>query len=195
MTNLSHSKRNNLYKQCGDVKVVFIDEISMVGCHILNKIDQCLQEIFGCKKVFGGHHVVASGDFYQMKPVKNTYIFKNPGSGYSALARSTWTDHFKIFTLVEIMRKHDEKEFCEVLNRLQKSQCMQADHDLFQSCIVDKNPAKYNPYVRHIYAFRNATDKHNEEIFDKAKEYKKVVKSQDFLIGNHSQSELTKCLM
>ena len=53
----------------------------------------------------------------------------------------------------------------------------------------------YNPYVRHIYPFRNATDKHNEEIFDKAKEYKEIVESQDFLIGTHSHEELTKCLM
>ena len=49
-----------------------------------------------------------------MKSVKDTYICKNPDSGYSSLATNTWTDHFKIFTLVEIMRQHDEKEFCEV---------------------------------------------------------------------------------
>ena len=96
LSNLSHSERNNLYKQYGDVKVVFIDEISMVGYHIFNKIDQCLQEIFGCKKVFGGHHVVVIGDFYQMKAVKDTYIFKNPDSSYSEFATNTWTDHFKI---------------------------------------------------------------------------------------------------
>ena len=75
LSNLSHMERNNLYKQYGGVKVVHIDDISMVGCCIFNKIDQHLQEIFGCKKVFGGHHVVAIGDFYQMKPVKDTYIF------------------------------------------------------------------------------------------------------------------------
>ena len=76
LSNLSHSERNNLYKQYGDVKVVFIDEISVVGCRIFNKIDQCLQEIFGCKKVFGGHHVVAIGDFYHMKPIKDTTYLK-----------------------------------------------------------------------------------------------------------------------
>ena len=75
------------------------------------------------------------------------------------------------------MRQCDEKEFCEVLNRLRKARCTQVDHDLFQSCIVTKNSTKYNPYVRHIYPFRNATDKHNEEIFDKAKEYKEIVES------------------
>ena len=53
---------------------------------------------------------------------------------YSALATNTWTDHFKIFTLVEIMRC-DEKEFCEVLNRLRKAHCTQANHELFQPCI------------------------------------------------------------
>ena len=34
LSNLSHSERNTLYKQYADVKVVFIYEISMVGCHI-----------------------------------------------------------------------------------------------------------------------------------------------------------------
>ena len=147
MCNLSHGERN---KQYGDVKVLFIDEISMTGCCIFNKIDQHLQEIFGCEKVFSGCHVVAISDFYQMKPVKDTYIFKNPDSGYSALATNTWTDHFIIFTLVEIMRQCDEKECCEVLNRLRKAQCTQANQDLFQSCIVDKNSTKFNSYVRHI---------------------------------------------
>ena len=85
LSTLSHSERNNMYKQYADVKVVFIDEISMVGCCIFNKIDQCLQEIFGCKKVFGGHHIVAIGDFYQMKPTNDTYIFENPDGSYSAL--------------------------------------------------------------------------------------------------------------
>ena len=76
-----------------------------------------------------------------------------------------------------------------------KSPITQADHDLFQSCIVEKNSTKYNPYVRHVYPFRNATDKHNEEIFDKAKEDKVIVESHNFLIGTHSHEELTKCLM
>ena len=70
LSNPSHSERNNLYKQYCDMKVVFTDEISMVGCHICNKIDQHLQDMFGCKKVFGCCHVVAVGDLYQMKPVK-----------------------------------------------------------------------------------------------------------------------------
>ena len=120
LSNLSHSERNNLYQQYGNVKVVFIDKMSVVGCHIFNKIDQCIQEIFGSEKVVGGCHVFPFGDFYQMKPVKDTYIFTNPDSSYSALATNTWTDHFKTFTLVEMMRQCDEKEFCEVLNRLKK---------------------------------------------------------------------------
>ena len=35
----------------------------------------------------------------------------------------------------------------------------------------------------------------NEETFDKAKEYKEIVESQDFLIGTLSYEELAKCLM
>lgn len=44
------------------LKVIFIDEISMVGKKMFNFINQ---EIMGCCKVFGGISVVAFGDLYQ----------------------------------------------------------------------------------------------------------------------------------
>ena len=73
------------------------------------------------------------------------------------------------------MRQCDEKEFCDVLNRPRKAQCTQVNHDLFQSRIVDKNSTEYNPYVRHIYPFRNATDKHSEEFLIKPKSIKRLL--------------------
>ena len=58
-----------------NVTHIFIDEISMVGSTLAEYANIRLQEIFDCKKPFGGKHVIAIGDFYQMKPVMDdTYL-------------------------------------------------------------------------------------------------------------------------
>ena len=59
------------------LKVVFIDEISMVGQKMFNFINLRLQEIMGTTKPFGGISVIAFGDLYQLKPVMDRWIFSS----------------------------------------------------------------------------------------------------------------------
>ena len=68
-TPLSHNERNTLHSHLRNVKFVLIDEISMVGARLFEKCNLCLRDIFGTKKPFRNKHVIAIGDFYQMKPV------------------------------------------------------------------------------------------------------------------------------
>ena len=78
--------RNQLFSKYRDVKFIFIDEISMVGSLMFNKADIGLRQLFDCNKFFGGLNVIAIGDFYQMHPVQDCYVFKNPGFSYECLA-------------------------------------------------------------------------------------------------------------
>ena len=105
LTPLSHNERNTLHSHLRNVKFIVIDEISMVGSRLFEKCNLHLQDIFGTKKPFGNKNVIAIGDFYQMKPVLNSYVFKNSGRVYRALAPNLWCDHFQIFSLEEIMRQ------------------------------------------------------------------------------------------
>ena len=92
---------------------------------------------------------MAIGDFYQMKPVMDGYIFKNSGKCYTALAPNVWSDNFNIYSLVEIMHQKEEKKFCEILNRLHKVQCTEEDNRIFESQIVKKYSPEYK-YKAHI---------------------------------------------
>ena len=59
------------------LKIVFIDEISMVGKRMFNFINLRLQEIMGYVQPFGGVFVIAFGDLYQLKPVMDSWIFSD----------------------------------------------------------------------------------------------------------------------
>ena len=76
LTPLTNDQRNSLQSHLMHVSHIFIDEVSMDGSTLSEYANIRLQEIFDCKKPFGGKHVIAIGDFYQMKPVMDGYIFK-----------------------------------------------------------------------------------------------------------------------
>ena len=168
---------------------IFIDEISMVGSTLAEYANIRLQEIFDCKKPFGGKHVIAIGNFYQMKPVMDGYIFKSSGKRYTALAPNVWCDNFKIYSLTEIMHQKEEKNFCEILNHLCKGQCTEEDDKVFQSCIVKKDSPDYKFNVRHIFPFANAVAAHNQKIFLQIHECNVTIEVQDVVCGNPNEEE------
>ena len=86
-------------------QVLFLEEVSMIGRGIFKKVNQQLQQIFGTMKPFGNLHVIAIGDFYQMAPVHDTYIFSENYNTDTpeVLAPNLWTSNFHIYSLTEIM--------------------------------------------------------------------------------------------
>jgi len=102
---LTSDKLNALQCQLRHVKLLIIDEISMVGNRMFSLIDQRLQQIKGCTQIFGGISVLAVGDLYQLKPVFDGWIFKNLSREYGPLAVNLWRDNFHIFELQQVMRQ------------------------------------------------------------------------------------------
>jgi hypothetical protein len=96
-----------------NLKVLIIDEISMVGAGMLSFINQRLQEVKGNKLPFGGVHVLFCGDLFQLPPVMDAWCFNQPkpdSSALSALAPNIWRDTVCLFELTEIMRQEDRGE-------------------------------------------------------------------------------------
>ena len=195
MDRLSHAERNMLFSKYINVKLVLFDEISMIGCQLFNKANDRLQDIFDSKKPFGGKHVIAIGDFYQMRPVKDIFIFKNPETDYQPLASNLWTTYFYIFSLTEIMHQQKEKEFCAALNRLRKAECTDEDNRLFESRIVDVSSSHYNQNIQHIYPFHFITAQHNKNNFMSSNNEKITIHAKDTICNNPSSEELAKCLL
>ena len=67
-----------------DVHTIIINEMSMVSYETLEFIHQRLTEIKGTDDTevyFGGLNIIAIGDFYQLSPVRDRFVFQN-GRGY-----------------------------------------------------------------------------------------------------------------
>ena len=86
---LDCSQLNTLRCQVGGVKLIFLDEISMVGNAMFTV--QINNRLKGRVLLFGGVSIIAIGDLFQLQPVMDGYIFKDvDNSEDSILAQNLW---------------------------------------------------------------------------------------------------------
>ena len=76
-TLIGSSKLNTLRCKLGKLKVLIIDEVSMIGNNFFQQIDRQLQIIMGSNKPFGDVSVITVGDLFQLPPVQDGYIFED----------------------------------------------------------------------------------------------------------------------
>ncbi|KAJ2939993.1 hypothetical protein O0L34_g6705 [Tuta absoluta] len=97
------------------VKVVFIDEISMLSAAVLGKINYRLQQITGVyDQAFGGIHMILCGDFRQLPPVRATPCYTVP---HNQLGGPVLWQSIKYFPLVRVVRQTDEM-FSTILTKI-----------------------------------------------------------------------------
>ena len=77
-TSLSDKNREAKREQLKNLKILIIDEFSMLKADILYRIHLRLCEITQRKQNFGGVLVFLFGDPAQLKPVRGSYIFAAP---------------------------------------------------------------------------------------------------------------------
>ena len=128
--------------------------MSMIGRELFTKSEYWLWEIFGTRKEFGGLHVITVGDFFQMCPVRDSYVFKDNENEYGPLSTNLWKCFFYVYSLTEVMRQREERQFCEVLNRLCIGELTEDDHRIFMSRIVEKSDPQYASNARHFFPLK-----------------------------------------
>ena len=152
---LETDRLNTIRAQLRKLKVIFIDEISMVGNGMFNFLNLRLQQIMGNKSPFGNLSLITVGDSFQLKPVFDKWIFENTNDSYSPLATNIWEEYFTLFELTEIMKQKDDKDFAELLNRLTEGKHNQNDIKVLKERILKIKPGeKIIPSIKHIYTLQ-----------------------------------------
>ena len=121
-TSLNDKKRELKREQLKNLKILIIDEFSMLKSDILYRIHLRLQEITQVYQDFGGINVYLFGDPAQLKPIRGSYIFSEPNCSDYKLAYGDGSDtlwrRFKVINLEENHRQGKDKEYADMLNRV-----------------------------------------------------------------------------
>ena len=112
---LDSSRLNSLRCKIREVKLIFLDEISMVGNTMFNvQINNRLKDVMCSKELFGGVSIIALGDLFQLEPVMDAYVLKDmKNSEYQFLAPNLWQELFTMLELGGITRQSENKEFSQ----------------------------------------------------------------------------------
>ena len=114
---LGDKMKSSLRNKLSDLKVIIVDEISVVSNDLLFYVHLRFSEIFGSvnNEPFAGITVITVGNFFQLPPVggKPVYAtYKNTWQNFESL----WK-HFKIFELTEVMRQRENSQPIDLLNQ------------------------------------------------------------------------------
>ena len=160
---MSDQKRTQMRLSLSELKLLVIDEISMVSNTALHHIHQRLKEIFGTSnsQLFAGLSVIALGDLYQLPPIQRKPVFEDYKNDALNLYHPWHV--FKMIELTEIMRQKDDQPFIELLNRFRTGSQTDEDIQCIQSRSISPLDDNYPTDSLHniIWAENNLVTQHN----------------------------------
>ena len=136
---LSDKRRTALRNKLSELRVLIIDEISMVSNLLLLYIHMRLVEIFGCSDdvPFAGLTIIAVGDFYQLPPVQQRTVYADYTDDWQNLVH-LWK-MFKITELQEVIRQRGDSELIDLLNKVRTASLDEHDEFLLKSKFITKS--------------------------------------------------------
>ena len=185
MVRLDEATANTMRTKLNGLKLLIIDEISMVGATIFKYLDERLRQIFHSTEMFAGISIIAVGDFNQLPPVGDSMIFQTTRKDdYEILAGPCRWELFSIYELDEIMRQKDDLEFAQALNNLANNCLTENNIELFNSRCFENSDDIPEQSV-HLFPYNASVDKFNFEILQNLKTEGIISKAHD-----HCSSEI-----
>lgn len=128
-------KRPATYKQWKSVKVLIIDEISMMSAGLFNKLHLIAQSVRKNTAFFGGIQLVLCGDFAQLAPIEsNKFCFES----------SIWKKHVQENTIyLNRIIRQDDPVFQRILTNLRLGRLSTEDKRVLNTrLITDESEAE-----------------------------------------------------
>ncbi|KAG5666226.1 putative ATP-dependent DNA helicase PIF1, partial [Polypedilum vanderplanki] len=198
---LSPDIANTMACQLQRLKLIIIDEISMLGAEHFDQISLNLKQAFRSTREFAGRSVIVVGDFNQLRPVGASYVFTNKRTHHrnslTVLCENPQWSPFRLFELTEIMRQKDDLRFAEALTRLAYGRTTAEDNSMISSrCFNDEDslPLDVRRCLRLI-ATNKEVDMFNSErarqmVNDGAQKY--TFTAVDSFVGTYTNSQKNK---
>jgi hypothetical protein len=139
LSDKTRDEKRTIFK---NLKIIIIDEVSMVKSDMLYQLDLKLQELKERVDVpFGGVAILDLGDILQLRPVLGTYPFekpKNPEFHATFHLQNRW-EMFSVLNLEVNHRQGKDKPYAEILNRIRIGQMTEEDINKLKTRVRPQN--------------------------------------------------------
>ena len=165
VSRISDKKKCSLRQRFSELKVIIIDEISMVSNHLLLYIHQRLTDILGCNDgtPFAGVSIITCGDFYQLPPIRASPVYAKFIGDQTVLNIEHIWRTFKISELTEVMRQRGDQIFIDLLNNIREGFVTEYDIKILMSRFISKNDPDYPSEAIHIWSENSLVNDHNQQ--------------------------------
>ena len=166
-----------------NLKLLIIDEYSMVNVDMLYQINQRLKEIMLCQDTFGGVSVILLGNILQLKPVRARNIFSEPASDqwkFGHQLECLWEKVLPI-KLTYNHRQSSEGRFAELLKRIAHGIKIDEDLELLKSRVVPENDPRIPGDTFYVFPKKVIVKKYNEQKLNLLEGLLEVLEATDIL--------------
>ena len=149
-----------------NIRILIIDEISMVTAEVLYTLHVRLQSILeNWENYFGGVSLLFMGDFRQIEPFKGRPIYENPKKRNQILDWVFWEENVRIHQLTENVRQASDHRFQALLHRARIGVINDEDVALLNSRRIKNTDMFNNPIypkdALQLYATNDKRKKFN----------------------------------
>ena len=170
---LNDQRKTSLRSNLSEVRIIVIDEISMVLRKLFIQLNHRLIEIFGCNKSipFAGLSVLVCGDLFQLPPASPPAVYCQisdiHGSTLKDLSSLELWCNFKIAELTEVMRQRGDTTLIDLLNKLRIGYIDDSVESVLKGKFIDQNDSNYHVDVLYIFAENVLVRNHNDATMQK----------------------------
>ena len=163
---LGDANRDKIIDAYKNVQFIIIDEVSMISSDMLFNISKRLSEIKCCDDFFGGCAIILVGDFMQLRPIDNNYIFETPTSKTHKdfFIQYPLLHTFEVVCLQQNHRQEQDNNFLSLLNEIRmkaaEDQLTPENTNLLLSRV---QPLPHNEFACKIFAKNETCKLENEK--------------------------------
>lgn len=159
-------KRSKFYKMRYQyVRVLVIDEISMISGKLFTKLDGIFKIMRGNFKPFGGVQLIITGDFLQLPPV-NTESNDDDFAFQSPVWKLCFSDKTNNIILKENMRQSGDELFQKVLCEIRMGECSDETLSALES-MVGKDVSINGVIPTRLFGKKINVDRINNQSLEK----------------------------
>ncbi|PID83601.1 helicase [Candidatus Campbellbacteria bacterium] len=163
-------QKKYLHKRFKNLKVLLIDEISMVSPELLDSMNKITKAFKFSDKPFGGVQVIISGDFFQLPPIIKDKSIKKKFAWQS----DVWKElDLKTCYLEEKFRQKDNK-IIQILEQIREGKVDQENIDFLNS--TRKNTFEFEP--TKLYTHNIDIDRINQKKLEELQEKTQIFEAK-----------------